>query len=223
MTRATLERTSAAEQAGARSERLRSGAVRTSSGADRAVGVPTARRGSRWAVAGGVRAVLTAAVWSLTAVTGAVSPAGPDELGLVGGVVHVDRVTSAAPPQQAMPGMGTDDDPVAEGSRRVSFDVTLRADEDATLEYAASRFRLAAEGNAAAAPKKLVLPGEEIPPGTSLSGVLVFEVPEDATTATLSYGDSRTPVVLPGEAEGDAPAAAPSAAPSNAPHTDGHG
>ena len=216
MTRTTLERTSTAEQAGARSGRLRSGAVRTGAGADRAVGV----RGSRWAVAGGVLAVLAAALWSLTAVSGAVSPAGPGELGLVGGVVHVDGVVSAARPQHAMPGMGTDDDPVAEDERRISVDVTLRADEDDTLEFAAERFRLSAAGGPAAAPHKLVLPEEALPPGTSLSGTLIFDVPKDATSATLAYGDSRTDLTLPAEAAGEAPAEAPSSA---ATHGSGHG
>ena len=211
MTRTTLERTSTAEQAGARSERLRSGASARSD---------ARRRGSRWAVAGGVLAVLAAALWSMTAVSGAVSPAGPGELGLVGGVVHVDGVVSAARPQHAMPGMGTDDDPVAEDERRISVDVTLRADEDDTLEFAAERFRLSAAGGPAAAPHKLVLPEEALPPGTSLSGTLIFDVPKDATSATLAYGDSRTDLTLPAEAAGEAPAEAPSSA---ATHGAGHG
>ena len=44
------------------------------------------------------------------------------------GWARVDRVLSAARPQHAMPGMGSDDDPVAEGERRVSVEVTLQAD-----------------------------------------------------------------------------------------------
>lgn len=191
-----------------------------------AVDAPTAPvlRGPSWAsraaVAAGVVALLTTGVWSVVATSGAVSPAGPGEVGLVGGVVHVDAVVSAARAQHAMPGMGADNDPVAEDERRISVDVTLRADEDDTLEYAADRFRLTPEGGTSQAPHKLVLPGEELPPGTQLSGTLIFDVPVDATAATLSYGDQATPVDLPAEAAGAAPA--PGAPAPAEPHDAGH-
>ena len=142
------------------------------------------------------------------------------DVGLVGGVAHVDAVVSAARAQHAMPGMGADNDPVAEGERRISVDVTLRADDDASLVYAGERFRLTPAGGAAEAPHKLVLPEEELPPGTQLSGTLVFDVPADATTATLSYGDQRTSVDLPAEATGTAPSAG-APAPADA-HDAGH-
>jgi hypothetical protein len=119
-----------------------------------------------------------------------------------------------------MPGMGTDNDPVAQDERRISVDVTLRADQDATLEYVATRFRLAPEGESARRPHKLVLPGEELPPGTSMSGTLIYDVPKDTTTAVLAYGKSRTSVVVPKESAGPAPASAPT---TEAPHDAGHG
>ena len=219
---ATLERPGTADRTSARTSSARRGAVRTSGGAGRAVGVPAATaRGSRWAVAGGVLAVLATGLWSLSAVPGAVSPAGPGELGLVGGVVRVDAVVSAARPQQAMPGMGADNDPVAEDERRVSVDVTLRADEDSTLEYVAQRFRLTPDGGAAQAPHKLMLAGEELPPGTALSGTLIFDVPKDARSATLAYDESSTDVTLPAETGGGTPAAGDAASPAT--HGAGHG
>ena len=183
---------------------------------------PAPRRSSgapRAAVLAAVVALLVAAGWSWTSASQAVSPAGPGELGLVGGVVHVDGVLSAARPKHAMPGMGADNDPVAEDERRISVDVTLRADGDDPLEYAGRTFRLTPEGGTAQAPHKLVLPGEELPAGTQLSGTLIFDVPKDAQAGELSYGQESTPVVLPAEAAG--PASAP-AAPADA-HGAGHG
>lgn len=217
---AVLERPRTADRTSARGERARRGAVPTRTGGGRAVGAPAARGASRWTVLAGVVAVLAGALWSLSAVSSAVSPAGPGEVGLVGGVVHVDAVVSAARAQHAMPGMGADNDPVAEDERRISVDVTLRADEDGVLEYDAERFRLTPEGGAAQAPHKLVLPGEQLPAGTQLSGTLVFDVPLDATTATLSYGEQRTPVDLPAEAAGAAPA--PGAPAPDGTHDTGH-
>ena len=184
MDRAVLERPRTADRTSARGE-------------------PDGRgRSPRWSVLAGVVAVLAGALWSLAAVSTAVSPAGPGEVGLVGGVVRVDAVVSAARAGQGMPGMGADNDPVANDERRISVDVTLRADEDASLEYAADRFRLTPEGGPATAPHKLVLPEEVLPPGTQLSGTLVFDVPVDAATATLSYGEQSTSVDLPAEAAG---------------------
>ncbi len=174
---------------------------------------------SMMGLAAGVLVILLLAAWSFAQGWGRGPVAGPGEIALDGGIVRVDGVVSAARPQHAMPGMGTDDDPVAEDERRVSVDVTLRADDDATLEYVAQRFRLAAGGQAAEAPHKLVLPGEELPAGTRLSGTLIFDVPKDATRAVLSYDGSSTDVVLPAEAAGPAPAAP---APADA-HDAGHG
>lgn len=154
----------------------------------------------------GVVVVLFVAAWSWTA-RPAVT-AGPGEVALDGGVARVEQVASAARPQHAMPGMGTDNDPVAEGERRVSIDVTLLATGDEGLGYAAEGFRLEVPGTEPRAPHKSVLPGSELPAGTSLSGTLVFDVPVAATAAQLSYdGLGSTSVALPAETSADTPAA----------------
>lgn len=132
-------------------------------------------------------AVLLVAVWSLTVTTG---PA-------TGGSVHVGQVHAAAPPRHAMPGMGTDDDPVAEGHRRVTIDVTLVADDDATLEYSVGRFALDVDGRRLP-PHRAVLPGRAVPAGARLTGSLAFDVPDGARSGVLTFGSRPgTTVQLP--------------------------
>jgi hypothetical protein len=129
-------------------------------------------------------AVLAAAIWSLTATAGTA----------MGGTVHVGQVHAAAPPQHAMPGMGTDNDPVAEGRRRVTLDVTLVADDDAALEYSVGRFALDIGGHRVT-PHRAVLPGRAVPAGAQLAGSLVFDVPDGARTAVLTFGSKPGTVV----------------------------
>ncbi len=154
----------------------------------------------------GVTAVLAGGGWSLT-LDGPAPSAGADELVVDRGLASVEQVVSAARPKHAMPGMGTDDDPVADGERRVSVDLTLRATQDEAVEYDVDRFTLDVAGAGRRAPSRSVLPGSELPPGTSLSGTLVFDVPVGATTARLSYdGGAATSVALPPEVGTDRPA-----------------
>jgi hypothetical protein len=153
-------------------------------------------------VAAGVLVVLVLAVWSFAHDWGRDPVVGPGELAADGGIVRVEGALSAARPQHAMPGMGTDEDPVADGDRRISVDVTLMAGTG-ELRYAAEDFVLEVDGEPA---KRLVhrdvLPGEALPAGTSLSGTIMFDVPDDATVGMLSFaGGAATEVVLPAEAE----------------------
>ncbi len=177
------------------------------------------------AVAAGVLAILVLAVWSFAQGWGRDPVVGPGELAVDGGIVRVEGALSAARPQHAMPGMGSDEDPVADGDRRVSVDVTLMAGAG-ELRYAGDRFVLEVDGEPA---KRLlhrdVLPGEVLPAGTSLSGTLLFDVPADATVGMLSYaGGPATEVVLPAEAEPVAAQDGGAGSPVDAGHADaGHG
>ena len=155
----------------------------------------------------GVLGVVLAALWSL-------SPAGrsltapPGELVVDAGVAHVDRVVSAARPSHAMPGMGSDDDPVAAGRRRVSVDLTLRATGDDPLRFTVDAFVLRTSDGTTLQPHRSQLPESELSPGTSMSGVLVFDVPKDVVQGQLSYGGTAGSVdlYLPLEAgTGDTP------------------
>src|SRR5919112_453281 len=107
-------------------------------------------RGRVWfapvAIVAAVAAILLAAAWSLTSAPrpGAAPRAG--ELVMAGGIAQIDQVVSAARAQHAMPGMGTDNDPVAAGERRVSVDVTLFATGDEPLEYHVGDFTMALPG-----------------------------------------------------------------------------
>ncbi|MEU8301324.1 hypothetical protein AB0C04_29045 [Micromonospora sp. NPDC048909] len=114
--------------------------------------------------------------------------------------------------------MGTDADPVADGERRVSIDVTLRASADQPLAYAVDRFSLQVPGEIARKPHRSVLPGTRLPADTQLSGTLIFDVPVEATNGVLAYhGGGSTEVVLPPEA------ARTPAANDPANHGPGHG
>jgi hypothetical protein len=161
-------------------------------------------RGRSWfgpaAIVAAVTAILLAAAWSLTSAPrpGAAPRAG--ELVMAGGMARVDQVVSAARPQHAMPGMGTDNDPVAAGERRVSVDLTLFATGDDPLEYHVDDFVMVVPGGSPRRPRRAVLPGRSLPSGAQMSGTLVFDVPVAATRARLSYDDHQgTDVVLPAE------------------------
>jgi hypothetical protein len=163
----------------------------------------------------GVLLVVLAAVWSVS--WGGRSLTLPPGSVVVGsGVARVDQVLSAARPQHAMPGMGSDDDPVAAGERRVSVEVTLQATGDEPLRFGVDEFALRV-GDVASPPHRSLLPESEMPPGTTLSGVLVFDVPRDATVGHLSY-DGGDPVELRLPAEEDSgPAPSGSVSPSTEP------
>ena len=60
-------------------------------------------------------------------------------------------------------------------------------------------FALRVPGGEERPPHRSLLPETEMPAGTTLSGVLVFDVPRDATVGLLSYGDG-------GRCHGAAPA-----------------
>jgi hypothetical protein len=151
--------------------------------------------------AAAVLAVLVAGVWTLAGAGAAAAGSGP--LVLDGGVVAVERVVAAARPAHAMPGMGTDNDPVPAGKRRVSVDVTLQATGDRPLAYTVDRFTLDVPGAGPLRPHKAVLPGRALPAGTQLSGTLIYDVPDDATTGVLAYdGGAPVRVALPAETGG---------------------
>ena len=147
------------------------------------------------AAAAGVLLVVLAAVWSVSS-AGRSLTAPPGSVVVGSGVARVDRVLSAARPQHAMPGMGSDDDPVAEGERRVSVEVTLQATGEEPLRFSVDDFALRVAGGGERPPHRSLLPESELPAGTSLSGVLVFDVPRNATVGLLSYGDGGRPTEL---------------------------
>jgi hypothetical protein len=156
------------------------------------------------AVALAVVAILAGGLWSLTSAPHATVALRSGELALEGGTARVDHVASAARPQHAMPGMGTDNDPVAAGDRRVSVDITLRATGEEPVEFDVDDFSLVIYGSEARRPHRAVLPESVLPPGTQLSGTLVFDVPKTATRARLSYdGQAPADLSIPPEISSD--------------------
>jgi Domain of unknown function (DUF4352) len=201
-------------------------AARAHSGSDerRVSGMATASLHRVWgraqlpAAVLGMMLLVAAAVWSVSAARSLT--ADPLSVAVGSGVGRVERVLSAARPQHAMPGMGSDDDPVAEDERRVTVELTLEAGDE-VLRFSVSGFALRVGEGKALAPHRSLLPETEMPAGTTLSGVLVFDVPRDATQAQLSYdGGDPVELSLPVEAgPGPAPSGSvhPSTEPSHSP------
>jgi hypothetical protein len=88
------------------------------------------------------------------------------------------------------------------------------------LRFSVSDFALRTGEGKALAPHRSLLPETEMPAGTTLSGVLVFDVPRDATVGQLSYdGGDPVELRLPAE-EASRPAPSGSVSPSTEPSHD---
>ena len=81
-------------------------------------------------------------------------------------------------------------------------------------------------GQAPLPPHRSLLPESELPPGTTLSGVLVFDVPRAATVGGLAYGgsDRATEITLPTEERAAVPPVDTPGSPTTSPsHAADHG
>lgn len=151
-------------------------------------------------------ATLAIGGWGLVTSVGSQAPPASigDAVDVSGGSLRVDDVT----PEHMAPmrlksfgkaGMnmtGTSGmDMAPEGFRRFSVDVTLLA-ENGDLKYSPKDFRINGEGTKETAPVRNALTGETIPAGNATSGVLVFQVPDEAKNLMLTFDGSRQPVAL---------------------------
>jgi hypothetical protein len=146
-------------------------------------------------------AALAAGAWGLLSSTATPARLG-EAAGVSGGSLRVEKVTPEhmaamqsdkfAASGMSMSGMGMDMAP--EGQRRFTVDVTLSAGSS-DLSYSAEQFRLSGEGLEATAPIRQELEDGSIPAGSSVSGNLVFQAPEEAKGLMLSF-DGGQPVVL---------------------------
>jgi NAD(P)-dependent dehydrogenase (short-subunit alcohol dehydrogenase family) len=164
-------------------------------------------RRSRALVAGVILFLATAAVlvaggWGVLASLSAEEPpARPGErVAVDGGFLRVDAVLPEhmAPMQSSkfatngmsMSAMGMDMAP--EGYRRFAVEMTLSAPENGSFDYSASDFRLSGDGmEKAAEPIRHQLADGAVAPGSSVSGSMVFEVPEKASNLRLSFDGGR--------------------------------
>jgi hypothetical protein len=113
---------------------------------------------------------------------------------LADGTLRVDGVVDNQV-GHAMPGMGVVDSP-AEGMRRFSVNVSLGAAEGRTLAYDRRDFAVAGPGTRAVAPLTGQIDRGVLTAGRAISGSLTFEVPADAVSLSLRFGDTE-PVALP--------------------------
>lgn len=124
-------------------------------------------------------------------------PASPGTpVAVPGGALQVDRVVPEG--MDHNPGMPEDmmPDPIPEGQRRVHVHVTLHAEDAGGLAYGPERFTLVGDGMRAVTPRADQLGTGHAPEGSTLSGVLVFELPQKATQLALRMDGARQPAAL---------------------------
>lgn len=113
-------------------------------------------------------------------------------LPVAGGTLTVDRV---APEVQSHPkGMpaGMMPDPVPDGFRRVSVDVTIRSTEDGSMAYASDQIDVDAPDMSPTVPIRSTLDEGTLSEGERVTGSLLFQIPDDVRVVTLSVaGDER--------------------------------
>ncbi|GAA2516736.1 hypothetical protein [Pilimelia columellifera] len=116
------------------------------------------------------------------------APAGP--VSATGGI-RIDRVAGVRRPQTATAATGR------APLRRVSITVTLGAGPLDPMSYAAEDFGLRVAGERLT-PYRVDVPGRRLPPGSRLTGEVVFDVPRSARSAELTLdGVAVGQVTLP--------------------------
>jgi hypothetical protein len=143
--------------------------------------------------------VLVAGVWGASGLLGLHEPhpAGTGEaIAVPGGMFRVDAVTDRMPSHQ-MEGM--DPDPVPAGHQRFTVDATMAAGSR-SVDLVANDFELTAPDGTRYVPVRAQLGGGALPAGTSISLLLVYDVPEGTTPVELRFQDSHPIVLSPPEA-----------------------
>jgi hypothetical protein len=161
-----------------------------------------------WAVLSlAVAAVLGAGVWGLSVSRGGRGgePAAVgDAVAVSGGTLRVLRVADQAidtsmpmsGPGMSMstPGAALPDTPA--GFRRVAIELLLAADEGAAIRLESRDFRVTTTRSGVLAPIAERSRTTFVAPGTAVSRSLVFQVPAESKTLTLSVRDGERPIVL---------------------------
>lgn len=175
--------------------------------------------------------VLAGGVWGLAAPRGTAGEphvAGGSALATVDlpdGTLRVDGLVDKQ--VGTMPGMDMPED-VPEGMRRFAVDVSLGATEDGALRYDRRSFTVSGPGVKPVVPVDSQLDRGALAPGSTISGSLTFDVPEEATALVLRFrgGAALALPALPAAADGEqaeapeAPAAGGGDAPGMPPHED---
>ncbi|MBA2374785.1 MAG: DUF4352 domain-containing protein [Actinomycetota bacterium] len=90
----------------------------------------------------------------------------------------------------SMSAMGMDMAP--EGHERLAVEVTLTGDEGESLSYSPEGFRVSGDGMGSVAPIRDQLEAGTLSGGSSVSGGMVFEVPEKAENLVLDFEGGRS-------------------------------
>jgi hypothetical protein len=157
-------------------------------------------------------AIVIAGVWgvALSFGDGPAPVAVGEAVEVPGGVFRVDAVVPEhmAPMQadkfaasgMSMSAMGMDMAP--EGRERFTVEVTMTGGKGESLSYSSEDFRVSGDGMESAAPIRDNLESGTLSGETSVSGGMVFEVPERAENLVLTFADGRS-VSLDTRTEGE--------------------
>ena len=173
---------------------------------------PARGRLARGLVALAACAALGAGVWGASSSLSSGAPAASigEPVPVDGGHMVVESVAPEhmAPMQTgkfAASGMSmasTGMDMAPEGYRRFTAQVSLSSDERQGLSYSPESFTVTGSRMREATPIRSQLGSGEIPAGGTVSGTLVFQVPEEASSLALGIDGSRSVGLDPGPAQG---------------------
>ena len=121
-----------------------------------------------------------------------------------GGLLRVDRIIpeSMVPMQMnnfAASGMNMSAsgmDMAPDGYRRFAVGLTLVGEAESGLQYSPDDFQVTAEGMEATGPHRHTFVGEPIPTGSSVTGELVFQVPDASAGILLTLPGAERSVAL---------------------------
>lgn len=172
---------------------------------------PSRRRIARGLVTLAACAALAAGVWGAFSSLSSGAPAANvgEPVRIDGGSMVVESVTPEhmAPMKMgkfAASGMSmasTGMDMAPEGYRRFTAQVSLASEERQALSYSPRSFTVTGSRMREATPIRSQLGSGEIPAGGTVSGTLVFQVPEDAASLALGLDGRRSVGLDPGPAQ----------------------
>lgn len=144
----------------------------------------------------GLVAALLTGLWGLGADRGADATSSSEGwIEITDGWVHLDDVVDRSVVHSGMPNMQTmpDADPVPDGHARYLVQLSVAADERG-LTWDVGDLHVSGAGMSTARPHAVELGDGRVPPGSTVSGTVTIDVPEEARDLVLTFGRARLPL-----------------------------